>query len=91
METGLVINYGEDINMADIKMQSVTSSNVAQVGFDETAGVIRIQFNNGGTYDAKGATKADFDAFLLSKSKGQHFNKVLKKAFVWNKTDKKGA
>ena len=71
-------------------MQSVVSSNISAVGFDKATGTFRVRFNNGGTYDATGTTQADFDDFMLSKSKGQHFNKVLKKAFAWTKIEKVG-
>jgi hypothetical protein len=72
-----------------MEMQSVISSNISAIGFDKATSTMRVQFNNGGTYDAV-ATQADFDAFLASKSKGKHFNSVLKKAFTWSKIEKKG-
>jgi hypothetical protein len=72
-------------------MQSVISSNIKAVGFDSKTSTLRVQFNNGGIYDASSATQADYDAFLASKSKGQYFNKVLKTAFEFKKAiEKKG-
>lgn len=77
--------------MDEIIMQPVISSNIKAVGFSEKDKTMRVMFLNGGTYDAEGATKTDFDTFLAAKSKGVHFNKVLKKAFVWKKSiEKKG-
>ena len=75
--------------MADIQMQSVISSNISSAGFDAVTNTMRIAFTSGGVYEAK-ATQSDFDTFMASKSKGIHFNKVLKKAFTWNKIEKKG-
>ena len=75
--------------MADIQMQSVISSNISSAGFDAVTGTMRVQFTSGGVYEAK-ATQSDFDTFMASKSKGIHFNKVLKKAFTWSKIEKKG-
>jgi hypothetical protein len=75
--------------MDEIQMQSVISSNIAQVGFNSKTGIMRVKFNNGGLYEAS-ATQADFDAFLAAKSKGVHFNKVLKSAFAWTKVTKIG-
>ena len=74
----------------EIQMQSVVSSNISAVGFDKATGTLRVKFATGETYDATGTTQTDFDEFMLSKSKGQHFNKVLKKAFVWTKIEKRG-
>ena len=72
-----------------MEMKSVVSSNISAIGFDEKTFTMRVQFNSGGLYEAA-ATQADFDTFMAAKSKGIHFNKVLKKAFVWNKIEKKG-
>ena len=77
--------------MADIQLEPVVSSNIKAIGFDLESGTMRVQFNNGGTYDAPGAKQEDFDNFKTAKSKGVHFNKILKKAFVWSKAvEKKG-
>jgi hypothetical protein len=75
--------------MADIQMQSVISSNISSTGFDAVTGTMRIAFTSGGVYEAK-AAQSDFDTFMASKSKGIHFNKVLKRAFTWSKIEKKG-
>ena len=72
-----------------MEMQSVVSSNISAVGFDTKTSTMRVQFNNGGLYEAA-ATQVDFDTFMASKSKGKHFNSILKKAFAWNKIEKKG-
>lgn len=76
--------------MDEIQMQSVISSNIAAIGFREADGTLKVQFTNGSSYEAVGATKADYDGFLAAKSKGQHFNKALKRAFVFKKIEKKG-
>jgi len=76
---------------AEIELESVISSNIAAIGFDSKNSILRVQFTNGATYDATGAKQSDFDDFKSSKSKGVHFNKVLKQAFVWTRLMKKGA
>ncbi len=77
--------------MDEIQMESVISSNIKAIGFSNTSGTMRVVFNSGGSYDASGVKQEDFDNFKSSKSKGVHFNKVLKKAFAWSKTiEKKG-
>lgn len=75
--------------MGDIQLEAVVSSNIAAVGFDAASGKMRVQFNNGSIYDAEGASQSDFDDFVSAKSKGVHFNKILKKAFTWKRFDPK--
>jgi len=76
----------------EIIMEAVISSNVAQIGFSSKTGTMRIKFNSGGLYETIGASQEDFDAFRLSKSKGQHFNKILKtaKSLNWKPVIKQG-
>ncbi|MGH7974798.1 MAG: KTSC domain-containing protein [bacterium] len=77
--------------MADISLESVVSSNISAIGYDPVTKTMRVQFTSGHTYDAIGPTQVDFESFKSSKSKGIHFGKFLKKAFVWSKIEKKGA
>lgn len=70
-----------------MEMTSVVSSNIKAIGFEKDK--MRVVFNNGGTYEAV-AAQSDYDNFLAAKSKGKHFNSVLKKAFIWTKIEKKG-
>jgi hypothetical protein len=80
----------DEIKPTEIQLEPVVSSNISAAGFDAQSGTMRVRFNNGGTYDAKGATQADYDDFKLAKSKGVHFNKILKQAFAWSRVEKKG-
>jgi hypothetical protein len=73
-----------------MEMQSVISSNISSAGFDAATNTMRVQFNNGGVYEALGITQSDFDTFMAAKSKGSHFSKVMKRAFTWAKIEKKG-
>jgi len=75
--------------MADIQLEAVVSSNVKAIGYDASTETMYVQFNTGGTYQAPGAKQEDFDNFKAAKSKGIHFSKILKKAFVWSKVEKK--
>lgn len=81
----------EEKKEVQIQLEPVISSNIAAIGYDATTSHMRVQFTNGATYYADGALQADFDNFKSAKSKGIHFNKVLKQAFVWKRFEKKGA
>jgi len=71
----------------EIQLEPVVSSNIAAIGFGSNK--MRVQFTNGAIYEADGAQQSDFDDFKSSKSKGVHFNKVLKQAFAWKRLEKK--
>jgi len=81
----------EENKQEEIQLESVISSNIAAIGYDSKNSILRVQFTNGAIYDATGAKQSDFDDFKSSKSKGVHFNKVLKQAFAWTRLVKKGA
>lgn len=70
-----------------MEMVSVISSNIKAIGFEKDK--MAVTFNNGTTYETT-AAQSDYDTFMASKSKGIHFNKILKKAFVWTKLEKRG-
>lgn len=80
----------EEKKEIEIQLEPVVSSNIAAIGFDGV-NKMRVQFTNGAIYDAEGAQQSDYDDFKSAKSKGIHFNKVLKQAFVWKRLEKKGA
>lgn len=70
-----------------MELQPVISSNIKAAGFAD--GKMQIQFNSGTTYEAE-TTQADYNTFMAVKSKGSHFAKVMKTAFIWKKIEKKG-
>jgi len=78
----------DEIKNEDIEMTPVVSSNISAIGFK--GDTLRVTFTNGATYETSGASQADYDSFLASKSKGIHFNKNLKRAFEFKKIEKKG-
>jgi hypothetical protein len=79
----------EEKKEVEIVLESVTSSNISAIGFGDSK--MQVRFTNGATYQAEGVQQSDFDDFKSAKSKGVHFNKVLKQAFVWKRLEKKGA
>jgi len=63
-----------------MEMISVTSSNLAAVGYDYDNAVLRIQFLNGGVYDYQGVSSDVYEGLLAAGSKGQFFDQFIKKA-----------
>jgi hypothetical protein len=70
-----------------MELEPVVSSNIAAIGFDDKTNTMHVKFTNGQMYEAVGAKQVDFDNFKLAKSKGSHFAKILKRAFVWTKVN----
>lgn len=60
-----------------MKMQSVTSSNIAEVGHEGTT--LRIKFNIGSVYEYENVTAATFQALLTAESVGKYFAANIKK------------
>lgn len=51
--------------------QTVESSNVDAVAYDEPSGVLKVKFKGGGTYEYSGVPQGEFDS-LMSGSVGSH-------------------
>lgn len=60
-------------------MISVTSSNLAAVGYDYDSATLRIQFLKSGTYDYYGVSSDVYEGLLAAGSKGQYFDANIKK------------
>jgi hypothetical protein len=80
----------DEIKPEEIQLEPVVSSNISAIGFSSKTGKLQVKFNNGGLYETTGALQTDYDDFKLAKSKGVHFNKILKQAFAWSRVEKKG-
>jgi hypothetical protein len=63
-----------------MEMQSVSSSNLAAVGYDNDSATLRIQFLHGGSYDYYGVPSDVYDGLMGAGSKGTYFDQNIKKA-----------
>ncbi len=63
-------------------MISVSSSNIAAVGYNEADQVLRVQFNNGRTYEYDGVPVDVYDALMVADSVGKEFNATVKNQFA---------
>ncbi len=62
-----------------MEMISVSSSNLAAVGYDHDSATLRIEFLNGGIYDYSGVPSDVHEALMSAGSKGQFFDQNIKK------------
>ncbi len=58
---------------------SVSSSNVAAVGYDEATSTLGVQFLNGSEYHYFGVSRDVYDGLLGASSVGTYLNTVIKK------------
>ena len=67
-------------------MESVESSNLAKIGYDEDSGILRVEFKSGTTYDYKGVPLSAYETLLESNSKGACFALIIKGHYEYEKT-----
>lgn len=64
--------------MPKINWQSVESSNIGAVAFDDKSQTICVKFNNGGLYSYIGGNEELFLNFVNANSVGKYLNNVVK-------------
>ena len=58
---------------------SVSSSNLASVGYDPDRRVLEVAFNHGGVYQYSGVPKSLYDGLMSATSHGSYFDAFVKK------------
>lgn len=64
-----------------MELRDVNSSNLAQVGFDNTTNTLRISFTTGAVYDYFNVDEQVFRHLLQSPSKGRFFHRYIKNRY----------
>ena len=70
---------------SDIEMQSVSSSNLAAVGYDEETQTLRVTFKKGPTYDYRGVPPKVYEQLMSAESVGQYFHSNIRSDFPYSK------
>lgn len=65
--------------MIIMEMQSVSSSNLAAIGYDYDTATLRVEFIKSGLYEYYGVSTDVYDGFLGASSKGTYFDQFIKK------------
>lgn len=68
-----------------IKIETIRSSMLKSVSYDETESSLIVEFHNGGEYKYKAVPKEIFDAMLNSDSEGKYFLANIKNKFECEK------
>ena len=67
------------------EMQSVSSSNIAAVGYDTENQTVYVQFLNGSTYAYKGVPEHEFENLLTASSVGSYLNRNFKNVYPYER------
>lgn len=59
---------------------SVSSSNLASVGYDSIAQILEVKFKHGGIYQYSGVPASVYTDLMAASSHGQYFDQYVKKA-----------
>ena len=70
--------------MNNIKFQSVQSSNIQSVGYDETTSTLFVKYTSG-TYKYENVDKKVYEGLLTSDSKGRFMNENIKGQYTYSK------
>jgi hypothetical protein len=71
--------------METIEMHCVSSSNVAEVGYDEDSATLQITFNNGATYQYFDLPQQLFEGLLHAGSVGGYLADHIKGVYRFSK------
>lgn len=72
----------EEINETktnNMERTSVSSSNLASVGYDATNQILEIEFNHGGVYQYSGVPLSVYEGLMSASSHGTYFDRYIKK------------
>lgn len=68
-----------------MKRESVSSSNLAAVGYDEKEQILEIQFNHGGVYQYFDVPKDEYEALMSASSHGSYFYHNIRNDYDYEK------
>jgi len=61
--------------------ETVTSSDLRSVGYDDSESLLEIEFHNGGVYHYFGVPQSVYEALMAAGSKGRYFNAYVRKVY----------
>ena len=65
--------------------ESVASSNIASIGYDEPSQTLEVEFTNGAIYQYYNVTQTLFEQLIQAGSKGQFLTYQIKNAYPYSR------
>jgi hypothetical protein len=69
--------------MSEITRIPVSSSNLAEVGYDPETQTLEVQFVSGTEGHYEGVPQAQYDALMAAQSKGSYFHHNIRDRYPW--------
>lgn len=70
-----------------MERQTVDSSNLISIGYDEKTKKLEVEFKGGTIYQYDGVEPESWEEFKVSPSKGQFFHQTIKNRYTFKKVD----
>jgi hypothetical protein len=67
--------------------EPVSSSSIAEIGFDDDAEMLEVKFVSGSLYRYLGVSQDVYEDFRRAPSKGAFFNAHIKDAYPWEQVE----
>lgn len=61
-----------------MQRQSVSSSNIASIGYDESSQILEVEFKSSDVYQYYNVSKDTYETFMDAGSKGRYFHKYVR-------------
>ena len=68
-----------------MKRTTVSSSNLASVGYDEENQILEIEFKHGGVYQYFDVPQSEYDALMNASSHGSYFSNNIRNDYEYVK------
>jgi hypothetical protein len=70
-----------------MKRISIISKVLKSVGYDETSGMLEVEFKNGGLYQYFDVPAEEYSALMMAPSKGTYFGDHIRDAYRFKRVD----
>lgn len=73
--------------MSDVVMEPVSSSNVAELGYDAANQIVYVGYLNGSKYIYKGVSQYEYDSLLNAPSIGSYLHRNFKNVYPYERIE----
>lgn len=68
-----------------MELINVESSNINAIGYDESLGILQIEFNNGYAYEYYDVPSYEYEQLMVAESKGSYANRNIYKNYRYTR------
>jgi len=70
-----------------MELKSVNSSNISQIGYDQSKSALIVRFNNGAYYKYEDVPEQTYNNFITASSVGKYFQSYIRNVYAYKKID----